>query len=311
MKYLIGDRTITISGTALSLLDEQLIRANPHIFKLCLNVAARKFLLALKRIVHLYADVLTIYSTLLQKVVDYDDITSMTYKAKLLMVRLEDDLNAIFGRAVDPPPDGWEQQLYEYLVKALVALVVEAAVASFASAHRALNCLELFFLAFDNLKKLLIPSLLRYTPVFQQLLACAVFLLNLSTAADNVGRMEVYTPSVIRHIAAMDSITGGFEREAKGLNALYSILNTSLTQYTGILLGKAILKGEVLPAECLIIRRREVCFHAAEHVVSIPLSGESPRQLYIQPFEKHLFYFFSMFFLVAVAVVYRLYTIFF
>lgn len=311
MTYLIGDRTVSLNGYTISTEDEQLLRANPHAIKLCLNVAARKYLLALKKIVHLYADILTIYSTLLLKIVNYDDITSMTYKTKLAMVRLEDDVNAIFGRSVEPPVDGWEAQPYEGLVKTLGALVIDAATESFSATYRTLNCMELFFLAFDNLKKLLIPNLLVYTPIVQRSLACAHFLFGLLTVANNVARYHEMTPATVRQILKIDSITSGFEREAKGLGAIYTILNTSLAQYTSILLGRAILKREIVASECQIIRRREVCFQAAEHVVSIPLSGESTKQLYVQLFEKHLFYFFSAMFLVMVLVVYRLYTIFF
>lgn len=302
---------MTISGASVLPEDEILIRANPHLFKLCLNAATRQYLISLKKTVHLYADILTIYSTLLLKIVNYDDITSMTYKSKLQMVRLEDDLNEIFGRLVEPSSDGWEACRYEGQVKALGALVVESAVDAFNAAYRTLNCLELFFQAFDNLKKLLIPSLLVYTPIVQRLLAGASFLFGLATIANDIVRLEEFTPMVVRQISKLDSITSGFEREAKGLAAIFTILDTSLTQYTEILLGKAILKREIESPECQIIRRREVCFQAAEHVVSIPLSGETPKQLYVQPFEKHLFYFFSAIFLVIIAVIYRLYTIFF
>lgn len=274
-------------------------------------MASRRYLLSLKRIVHLYTDILTIYSTLLLKIINYDDITSMTYKTKLQMIRLEEDLNTVFGSEIEPPVDGWERQLYEGEVKNLSVLIVDAATDSFSSTFAALNCLELFFLAFDNLKKLLIPSLLVYTPIVQRLLAGVQFLYGLMTIANDVPRMEVFTPATVRQLSKIDSITSGFEREAKGLNAIYTVLDTSLTQYTEILLGKAILKRDIVASECQILRRREVCYRAAEHVVSIPLSGDPQKLLYVQPFEKHLFYVLSGVIVVVLAVTYRLYTIFF
>lgn len=311
MTYLIGDKAFTISGTSVSPEEELLIRTNPHLFKLCLNVATRRYLLSLKKIVHLYADVLTIYSTLLLKIVNYDDITSMTYKTKLQMVRLEDDLNEIFGKNVDPSIDGWEAQKYEGLVKTLGVLIATAASEAFSATFKTLNCLELFFQAFDNLKKLLIPSLLVYTPIIQRLLSGVHFLFGLTTIANDIPRLHEFTPTVVRQLSKIDSITSGFEREARGLNAIFTILDTSLLQYTGILLGKAILKRDIVQLECQIIRRRDVCFQAAEHVVSIPLSGETQKNPYVQPFEKHLFYILSALFLVLIAVTYRLYSIFF
>lgn len=311
MTYLIGDRAVTITGTTMTMDQELLVRSKPHLFKLCLNIATRKYLLSLKKIVHLYTDIFTIYSTLLIKIANYDDITSMTYKTKMQMVRLEDDLNEIFGRSVEPPIDGWESQRYEGLVKELAVLVVESASEAFSSAFRTLNCLELFFQAFDNLKKLLIPSLLIYTPIIQRLLAGVKFLFGLTTIANDIPRLEEFTPTVVRQLSKIDSITSGFEREAKGLATIFSIQDNSLSQYTSILLGKAILKREIVSSECQIIRRREVCYQAAEHVVSIPLSSETPKLLYVQPFEKHLFYFLSAILIMIVAVTYRLYTIFF
>lgn len=309
MTYLIGDRSITFNGRSLSLEDEILIRAHPNLFKYCLNATTHKYLLSIKKIVHLYCDIITIYSTLLLKVPNYDDVTVMTNKTKLNMARLEEDLNRIFGDKLDTKNDGWEDKPYESQIKSIASLILKGCNESFAMLYKNLNCIDVFFLSFDNLKKLLIPCLLTHTQMIQKLISGAIFLFGLTTIVDELVNIEEHTPAIIKQLSKIDSVTSGIERETKLLEMVFNTLDPSLQQYTNILLGKAILKRDVEESECQIVRRRDVCFQAAEHVVSIPLTGDPSSTLSRQHITKHHVYFVSAIFVVIAVVLYRLYTV--
>lgn len=311
MTYTIGDRVITLGGKNLTPEEERLIRAHPNMFKYCLNSTVHMYLLSMKKTVHLYTDIITIYSTLLLKVPNYDDVALMTNKTKLNLVRLEEDLNRLFGKSITALNEGWEQKDYEQQVKPVAMLILKSCNESFDYVLKTLNCIDVFFLAFDNLKKLLIPCLLSHTQMIQKLIAGAIFFFGLTTIVDELTNVEDYSATIIRQLTKIDSITSGIEREAKLLDMVFSTIDNSLQQYTNILLGKAILKRDVDEPDCRIIRRRDVCFQAAEHVVSIPLTGDQLSTLSMQHFTKHIFYFISAIIVVVVVVLYRLYAVIF
>lgn len=311
MTYIVGDRVITFSGKGLTSEEETIIRAHPDLLRYCLNSTVLTYLLSMKKIVHLYTDVITIYSTLLLKVPNYDDVTYMTNKTKLNFVRLEEDLNVVFGKDLTSVNDGWEQKNYENQLKPMVVLILKSCKELFNYLFKTLNCIDVFFLAFDNLKKLLIPCLLTHTQMIQKLTAGAIYFFGLMTIADDLGNVGEFDDTVVRQLTKIDSITSGLEREAKLLDMVFTTIDASLQQYTNILLGRAILKREVEEGECRIIRRRDVCFQAAEHVVSIPLTGDQLTALSMLHFTKHIFYFISAILVVVVVVLYRLYAVIF
>lgn len=263
----------------------------------------------MKNVVHLYTDIITIYSTLLQKVPNYDDITMMTLWTKLNFVRLEEDLVRVFGKSLNANNEGWEDKDYEDQVKPIVKLILMTCGEAFDALFKTLNCIDVFFLAFDNLKKLLIPCLLTHTQMIQKLIAGANYFFGLTTIVDELGNFHEYSGTIVRQITKIDSITSGIERESKLLDMVFTTIDSSLKQYTNILLGKAILKRDVEEPECQIIRRRDVCFQAAEHVVSIPLTGDQFTSLSMLHFTKHIFYFISAILVVVVVVLYRLYAV--
>lgn len=265
----------------------------------------------MKKIVHLYTDIITIYSTLLLKVPNYDDVTNMTNKTKLNFVRLEEDLNVVFGKSLSAVNEGWEQKHYEKQLKPMVVLILKSCNELFNHLFKTLNCIDVFFLSFDNLKKLLIPCLLTHTQMIQKLIAGAIYFFGLTTITDELANVGDFDATIIRQLTKIDSITSGLEREAKLLDMVFTTIDTSLQQYTNILLGRAILKRDVEEVDCRIIRRRDVCFQAAEHVVSIPLTGDQLTALSMLHFTKHIFYFISAILVVVVVVLYRLYAVIF
>lgn len=311
MTYLIGDRTIVMNGRSLTEEEEAIFRAHPHMAKQCLNSTTYNYLVSIKNIIHLYCDVVTIYSTLLSKIPNYDDVTVMTNKTRANLTRLEEDLNQIFGKDLHSAAGGWEDKHYEKLVKPLAMLILKSCNESFDIIYKNLTCVDVFFLSFDNLKKLLIPCLLNHTQIIQKLISGAIFLFGLTTIADEVGTITEFDLTAIKQLTKLDSITSGLQREEKLLEMVLSTVNPSLQQYTNILLGKAILKRDIDEAECQIIRRRDVCFQAAEHVVSIPLTSDQNESLSMQSIPQYLFYLISALFVVGIIVLYRFFVVFF
>lgn len=311
MTYIIGDRCILLSGRAMTEEDEQIIRSHPNIFKICLNSASHKYLLSLKKIVHLFCDIFTIYSTLLMKVPHYDDVTAMTNRTRVSLLKLEEDLNKIFGNDLDTANEGWENKNYGTQVKSLATLILQDCHEIFDIVFKNLNCIDVFFLSFDNLKKLLIPCLLTHTLMVQKLISGATLLFELTTIVDQITKIEVFTPTIIKQLTKIDSITSGIERESKLLDIVFITVDPSLQQYSNILLGRAILKRDINEVDCQIIRRRDLCFEAAEHVVSIPLTGDQLINLSMQQLTKHFFYSISAILLIIALVLYRLYTVIF
>lgn len=99
MPYTIGKRSIILSRT-LSESDQNLVLSHTQVFRHCLHSAIIKYLITLKKIVHLYTDIMTIYSTLLKKIPQYDDVTMMTNRCKNSILQLEHDFNEVFGKNV-------------------------------------------------------------------------------------------------------------------------------------------------------------------------------------------------------------------
>ncbi|CCE73196.1 Piso0_000222 [Millerozyma farinosa CBS 7064] len=312
MTYTVGDRKITIEKEQLSESDKELILAHSKLFRYCLNNSCYSFLLSLKKIIHLYTDIITIYSTLLRKVPHYDDVTLMTNRTKLNILKLEDDFNRLFGTKVEGEPRNkidWEEKAYEHEVKKKCILCVESVHEVFDLILKNLNCIDIFFNSFDNLKKLLIPFLANQTKSIYKSLAKALYLFKLTTIADEVSAIRDLSPAVLKQLRKIEKITSGIERESLILNTAFSTFDSSLQQYTSILLGKAILKRDVDTADCQLVKRRDICYQAAEHVVSIPLSEDQSSGVLIQALTKHLICgAFILAFLVTV-ILYRLFEV--
>ncbi|ODV81054.1 uncharacterized protein CANTADRAFT_25324 [Suhomyces tanzawaensis NRRL Y-17324] len=298
MTYTIGDRSITLD--ALSEDDHQLILAHSQVFKYCLNNAVYTLLLKVKKVVHLYSDVMTIYSTLLRKIPDYDDITMMANKVKMHLMKVEEDLDAIFGAEEDTAPRRhWESLSYERSTKKVSLLVIRSTIESFDQIAKTLNCIEIFFNSFNNLKKLLIPYLTTQTMAVSRCLAKIHYLLGITTIVDDIPDLS---PPIVKQLKKIEKITTGMEREGLILDAAFLTFEPSLQQYTRVLLGKAILKRDISDTDCQLIKRREVCFQAAEFVGSIPLTEE-------QSFKKHIntiYYAVFVFMAMVSIVVYRI-----
>ncbi|CAX42917.1 conserved hypothetical protein [Candida dubliniensis CD36] len=284
MPYTIGDRRITLDSNLLES-DKQLLITHPKIFKYCLNNAVFRYIINLKNLVHLYSDIITIYATLLRKIPHYDDVTLMTNKSKLNLLKLEHDFNDIFGQYTTMLEykkfkSSWEDISYEGDIVPSALLIIDVASQAFGTVYKSLSCIELFFKHYDNLKKLLIPSLVVRTKSVLDSFAKLEQFLKLSFPVDKMARGEIITfdESTFENMRRVEKVTSGIERESIILETVFLTFDGSLKQYTSILLGKAILKRDVAPRDCEIISRRGICYQAAEHVVTIPLSEDSPNK---------------------------------
>ncbi|KAK6459285.1 uncharacterized protein RJT20DRAFT_14957 [Scheffersomyces xylosifermentans] len=292
MTYTIGDRKITLDNE-LSPSDMQLVLAHSKLFKYCLNNATYKFLINLKKLVHLYTDIVTIYATLLGKIPNYEDITRMTRNTRANISNLETDFNSIFGETIHGSLSkkfNWEEKNYEHTVKDMTLLILDSSLESFELIIKNLNCIDIFFNNFDNLKKLLIPYLLSQTKSIHKSLHKAHYLYKLTTITDDIASLKELTPPIIKQLKKIEKITSGIERESIILETAFMTFDPSLQSYTSILLGKAILKRSVDDRDCQIIKRREVCFQAAEHVVSIPLTEDQSSSLSMKQLAKYFSY---------------------
>lgn len=287
MTYTVGDQRITLEAP------DALLGAHPTLLKHCLNDASLRLLTHLKWLVHLYCDALVIYSTLLSKVPKYDDVTLLAANTLALMLDFEALLNRVLGdfdgadaaslaralaaycRGVD-----WTRRPYNCDVRRLCLLCVQLARERFALVVRCLNCVEVFFEQFDNLKRMLIPFLLAQALEIEALLArlCGWYLQ--STVVDDppvrpatsaAGDAAGDAAAAMRALRAAERVTSGVERELVVFSAAFTTFDHLLQLYTAILLGRAILKRDIGERQCRIFERREVCSQAAEHVVNIPL----------------------------------------
>lgn len=284
MPYTIGDRRITLDSNLLES-DKQLLITHPEIFKYCLNNAVFRSIINLKNLVHLYLDIITIYATFLRKIPHYDDVTLMTNKSKLNLLKLEHDFNDIFGQYTTMHEykkfnSNWEDKTYEGDIVPSALLIIDVATQAFETVYKSLSCIELFFKHYDNLKKLLIPSLVVRTKSILDSFAKIEQFLKLTFPVDKMARGEIVTfdESTFENVRRVEKVTSGIERESIFLETFFLAFDASLTLYTSILLGKGILKRDVPPRDCEIISRRRICYQAAEHVVTIPLSEDSPNK---------------------------------
>jgi hypothetical protein len=275
MTYTLGDRRITLEAP------DPLLVAHPTLLKHCLNDASLRLLTHLKWLVHLYCDTLVIYRTLLSKVPKYDDVTLLAANTLALMLDFEALLNRVLGDfdGADAAPPAralaayrrgvdWTRRNYNRDVRRLCLLCVQLARERFALVVRCLNCVEVFFEQFDNLKKLLIPFLLAQALEIEALLArlCGWYL-----QATVVDDPPVRPAAAMHALRAAERVTSGVERELVVFSAAFTTFDHLLQLYTAILLGRAILKRDIGERQCRIFERREVCSQAAEHVVNIPL----------------------------------------
>lgn len=277
MTYSIGDRTVDLDEKKLTESDKELILAHRKLFKYCLNQITYKFILNLKNVLHLYSDIITIYSLLLEKVPHYDDVTNMTLQTKQHILKIEEDLIRIFGpynpKSLNKVSD-WHEKSYEKHIKHLTVLILESCQEGFEVLLKNLNCIDIFFSNFSNLKNLKIPLLLNQSKIFQRSITKSLYLFKLNTIADDIDNIKQLTPPIIKQLQRVEKISNGIARESTLLNSGFVAFDKLLQQYTYILLGKAILKREINDDECQMIKRRDVCFQAAEHVVSIVLTDD-------------------------------------
>ncbi|CAK9437946.1 uncharacterized protein LODBEIA_P23240 [Lodderomyces beijingensis] len=352
MPYTIGTRKINLTRT-LTDSEKQLVLAHPRVFRYCLNDAVFKFLINLKKIVHLYSDILTIYSTLLKKVQHFDDVTTMTGKCKSKVLRLENDFNDIFGRDTldemildsskrnhhDDDVDvddgdrrrrrrrrrstanmelivkfkSWREQDYETGIKPSAELLLKSSISIFEQVNKTLLCVELFFTSFTNLKKLLIPFLREQTTTLLNSFRLINHLLQTPIFSGNDFQSDQgFTPELYRQLKETERVTSGVERESTCLSTAFVTFDSSLTQYTSILLGKAILKRNIEHRSCELIKRRDVCCQASERVVSIPLTEDkSSLNSAMSNLGKKLFYVVMALMVLVVFVIYRILTLLF
>jgi hypothetical protein len=290
MVYLIGDRTISVLGE-LSGEEQELVLRQIDMFKLCLNSCSFNYIIQVKKIVHLYTDILTIYSTLLRKIPNYDDITTTTAKVCLQISNLEQDFNEVFSTSVTNVKFTWDlSKSYEKYVKGLCQVCVDTCVDIFDLIYKNLSAIDFFFNRFNNLEKLLIPFLLNQTKSLQKSFSKASFLFGLTTIADDLCFVKDLTPGNLKHLHKIEKITRGINRETTILKSAFATIDPSLQQYTAVLLGKAILKREIDIAECQLVKRREICFQAGENVVSIPLTEDQASNVSKKILTKYLSY---------------------
>ncbi|CAI5758668.1 unnamed protein product [Candida verbasci] len=306
MPYTIGDRKISLDSN-LTDSDKKLIITHSKIFKYCLNNAIYKYIINVKKIIHLYSDIITIYSTLLKKIPNYDDITSMTSKINIIILKLEDDFNEIFGKLNEENFENWEDKNYDNDIKPSCKLIINTTSEIFE--HHIisnLSCIEIFFKNFNNLKKLLIPYLTEQTKTIIKSLSKGTQLFIISVIVDNITSESDFDLSNFKKI---EKITTSFERESLILNTAFLTFNNSLKQYTSILLGKAILKRDIDLSQCELIKRRDICFQASEHVVSIPLTEEQISNKTMKNLSKYLFYIIFGLILLISIVFYRIFKV--
>lgn len=294
MTYTIGDKRINLDAE-LNQEEQELILSHSKLFKYCLNNASFKLLISVKNIVHLYNDIITIYSTLLRKIPNYDDITLMTSITKLSVGNLEDKFSQVFGASLNEDDilagkKNWQFHQYEATIKPFAVNLLLFTQQVFETIYKTLNCIDVFFNSFDNLKKLSIPYLMVQTAAINNCITKTLYLFNLSTISDHLSSIKTLTPSILKQLKKIEKVTTGLENEAVILQTGFNTFDASLQRYTNILLGKAILKRDINYNDCQIIKRRDVCYQAAEHVVSIPLSEDHSTAFTMKMLTKYVIY---------------------
>lgn len=287
MVYKIGDRILDLSPRkAITVEDAQLLVAHRVIFRLCLNNASYMYLTSIKKMLHLYGDIMTIYSTLLKKVPNYDDVTQMVLGAHKLLAKVEQDFNDIFGTTVVPPRtnDHWETWSYESKVKPLALLCVNSAAETMEHVSKTIDCVDVFFESFSNLKKLLIPLLAVQTAYVRGSLDKALNIFTTITDVDDlVEGMSDLGAAELARIAKIEAVTTLLESETNAMTATFNSGDRALDIYSVVILGKGVLRRELSSDECQILRRRDVCFQAENNIACIPLTDEQQQSDSWQP----------------------------
>lgn len=309
MTYRIGDRVISFDNGSILPEDIILLGKRPEILCMCVNDATKRLLLVVKKLVHLFTDIITIYNTLLMKVPNFDDVTMMTSKTRHSLSSLETDLNRVFGGEGKKLNNEWERMEFEGKVKLLGQMVLRSFNEVLQLVRNNLNCIIVFFTQFDNLKKLLIPCLMSHTQMIQKLTSSSLFLLQLKMEIGTNSIKDSESSVLEKQIKKVHAITEGLERESKLLEMIFGTLDLSLQQYTNLLIGKAILKRAVSEKDCQLISRRSMCYQAVENVLSIPMTGSHGYSLLYDLATRHVFYFASIFVLIISLLIYKFYTL--
>lgn len=309
MTYHIGDRTVSFDKGSILPEDIILFRKRPEILCMCVNDATKRLLLRVKKVVHLFTDIITIYNTLLMKVPNFDDVTMMTSKTRHSLSCLETDLNRIFGDEGKTRNNDWERMEYEGKVKVLAQMVLKSFNEVLQLVRNNLNCIIVFFTQFDNLKKLLIPCLMSHTQMIQKLTSSSLFLLQIKIELGSNSASDSGSSVFEKQIKKIHAITEGLERESRLLEMIFGTLDLSLQQYTNLLIGKAILKRAVSEKDCQLISRRSMCYQAVENVLSIPMTGSQGYSLLYDLATRHVVYFASIFVLIISLLIYKFYTL--
>lgn len=269
MPYTIANRRVDLD--TLTPEDWRWLTRHPDIFARTYNASCLQFVRHLRQVVQLYADTFVIYGTLLGKIPNYDDITLAANKLKMALLLLEVDIS---GAA---EPDPWLE--WEGMAPAGAALLArlscDAAREIFARVADLLEVITYFFTLFNNLEKLLIPFLLPQTRAIERCLTKASYLFKLELPEL---LEQLVAEGNLEPLRKIDRITGSIKRELVILATAFKTFDALIAQYTHILLGKAILKREIDHQDCQLIRRREVCYQAAEHIILIPLTEHQHNQ---------------------------------
>lgn len=307
MAYTVGDRKVSLHGT-ITEDDARLILKRIDMFKICLNSSSFGYLMNLRKVINLYGDVLTIYSTLLNKIPNYDDITRISIKVCDEIMNLEQDFNRLFENVKFT----WtKDKSYEVFVKKLCLLCVNSAVDTFDKVFKTLDAIDFFFNKYNNLEKLLIPCLYNQTGKILASLKKSSYLFSLTTVADDLHTIHELSPGLIKNLKKIEKLTLGIDRESLLLETTFSTFDPSLVQYTSILLGTAILKREIAVSQCQLIKRRDICQQASEHVVSIPLTEEQASKFSKKMVKEYFTWIIVSLFVLISVVIIRLFRILF
>lgn len=302
MSFKVGNRAIDLHGE-ISLEDAEFIMKRMDVFKISLFDVSYNYLISLQKVVHLYGDILTIYSTILEKIPNYDDITNLTEKVRMYILSVEFEINF----ALADNRFKWNShKSYNLTMNKLASSILHATIAAFDKAYKAINAVDFFFSQFNNLKKLLIPCLYEKTAILLESMKKSLQLFQLNTMVDELNLFHDLNPALIKHLKKIEKVALGITRETSIMNLIFEIFDPILIGYTNVLLGKAILKREIAIDQCQLIKRRSVCIEASEHVVSILLTEEQS-MMYAKNFlRKYMTWITLALFLLSCVVIRRL-----
>ncbi|CAN3374944.1 hypothetical protein DIURU_003673 [Diutina rugosa] len=274
MPYTIGPRDVSLARLRPG--DWHLLHQYPHVFAQVLNSTVFVYVSKVEQVVQLYSDALIIYSTLLAKVPNFDEVAECTNRTRRAMLALETDVAAVLsGGGLS-----WENRPYSE-VRMAALLLTEATIKAFKLAQDTMAIISSFFEPFNNLEKLLIPYAHHMTTQLESTFTTARTAFSLAIDVDSIPQWlpDTPTPEALEHLQNIDTLTVQVQKQAQYLETMFRLVDNSLVRYSQVILGKGILKREVDAAECSLIRRRNVCFSAAEQVVSIPLTEQAQSKL--------------------------------